>query len=152
MTTPDFNTTFSVDQTPNEVFNAINNVRGWWSENIEGGTGQLNDEFIYQAKHLHKCKMKLVEVIPDKKVVWLVLDNYFSFTEDKTEWIGTKIEFEIAEKENKTQVRFTHQGLVPTYECYNICFDAWSGYINNSLRSLITTGKGQPNPKEEITA
>lgn len=152
MTIPDFNTTFSVDQTPNEVFNAINNVRGWWSERIDGGTDQLNDEFTYQRWDLHKCTMKLAEVIPDKKVVWLVLENYFSFTEDKTEWIGTKISFDISEKDGKTQLQFTHWGLVPAYECYNICFDAWSGYINNSLRSLITTGKGQPNPKEEVRA
>ncbi len=152
MTTLSFSTTFSVNQTPNAVFNAINNVRGWWSENIEGKTKQLNDEFTYQAKNIHKCTMKLIEVIPDKKVVWLVLDNYFSFTEDKTEWTGTKIEFEISEKDNKTQLHFTHIGLVPAYECYAICFDAWSGYINNSLHSLITTGKGQPNPKEDVEA
>jgi hypothetical protein len=50
------------------------------------------------VKDLHKCTMKLIEVIPNKKVVWLVLDNYFSFTQDKTEWIGTKIEFEISRK------------------------------------------------------
>jgi len=152
MTTPDFNTTFSVDQTPNEVFNAVTNVRGWWSENIEGGTAQLNDEFTYAVRNLHTCKMRLIEVIPGKKVVWLVLENYFSFTKDKTEWTGTKIEFEIAEKENKTHVHFTHRGLVPEFECYDICFDAWSGYIKNSLRSLITTGKGQPNPRETVTA
>jgi len=152
MTTQDFKTTFSVDQTPDEVFNAINDVRGWWSQNIEGGTAQLGDEFTYEVKDLHKCTMRLIEVIPNKKVVWLVLDNFFSFTEDKTEWIGTKIEFDISEKENKTQVHFTHQGLVPVYECYHICFDAWSDYINNSLRNLITTGKGHPNPKEEVIA
>ena len=151
MTTPDFNTTFSVDQTPTEVFNAVTNVRGWWSENIEGGTARLNDEFTYAVKDLHTCKMRLVEVIPGKKVVWLVLENYFSFTQDKKEWIGTKIEFEIAENENKTQLLFTHRGLVPEYECYDVCFNAWSGYIKNSLRSLITTGKGQPNPRENVT-
>lgn len=152
MTASDFNIILLVDQTPAEVFNAINNVRGWWSENIEGGTTRLNDEFTYQFKDVHKCTMKLIEVIPDKKVVWLVLDNYFNFTEDKTEWTGTKIEFEISEKENKTQLHFTHRGLVPAYECYNICFDAWTHYINDSLRNLITTGKGQPNPKENIPA
>ena len=150
MTTPDFNTTFSVDQTPNEVFSAVTNVRGWWSENIEGGTARLNDEFTYAVKDLHKCKMRLVEVIPGKKVVWLVLENYFSFAHDQTEWVGTKIEFEISEKENKTQLHFTHRGLVPEHECYDICFNAWSGYINNSLRSLIATGKGQPNPRENV--
>jgi hypothetical protein len=152
MSTPDFNTSFSVDQTPSAVFNAINNVRGWWSENIEGGTEKLSDEFTYHASNLHKCTMKLIEVIPDKKVVWLVLDNYFSFTEDKTEWIGTKIEFEITERDGKTQVHFTHHGLVPAYECYDICFEAWSGYIKGSLKSLITTGKGRPNPREIVTA
>jgi len=150
METPDFNTSFSVDQTPNEVFNAVNNVRGWWSERIDGGTHQLNDEFTYQRWDLHKCTMKLIEVVPDKKVVWLVLDNHFSFTEDKTEWIGTKIEFEISEKDGKTQLHFTHRGLVPAYECYDICFDAWTSYIKGSLKDLITTGKGQPNDREEL--
>jgi hypothetical protein len=150
MTTSDFTTMFSVDKSPNEVFNAVTNVRGWWSERIEGGTEQLNDEFTYQRWDLHKCTMKLIEVIPDKKVVWLCLDNYFSFTQDQTEWIGTKIEFEIAKKDGKTQLHFTHRGLVPAYECYDICFDAWTSYIKGSLQNLITTGKGHPNPKVEL--
>jgi len=145
MATADFTTTIVVDQTPEEVFNAINNPRGWWSEEIEGSTEKLNDEFNYHYKDAHISKMKLIEVIPNKKVVWLVLENYFKFTKDKTEWTGTKIIFEISEKDNKTQIRFTHQGLVPEYECYEICRDAWSNYIQNSLRSLISTGKGQPN-------
>ncbi|HTN35788.1 MAG TPA: SRPBCC domain-containing protein [Arachidicoccus sp.] len=152
MTTQDFNTTILVDQSPKEVFNAINNVRGWWSENITGRTDELNSEFTYQAKELHKCKMKINELVPNEKVVWLVLENYFSFTKDQSEWIGTKVEFDISEVGGRTQVHFTHRGLVPAHECYTICHDAWSGYINNSLRSLITTGKGQPNPKEEVNA
>ena len=145
MTTKDFSTSILVDQTPNEVFNAINNVRGWWSEEIEGSTDKLNDEFNYHYEDVHRCKMKLIEVIPGKKVVWFVLDNYFKFTKDKSEWTGTKIIFEIAEQDNKTLIHFTHQGLVPEYECFEICRDAWSNYIQNSLRSLISTGEGQPN-------
>ncbi|MDB5029509.1 SRPBCC domain-containing protein [Mucilaginibacter sp.] len=145
MTTSDFTTTLLVDQTPAEAFNAINDVRGWWSEEIEGSTDKLNDEFKYHFEDIHSCKMKLIEVIPDKKVAWLVMDNYFKFTKDKSEWIGTKINFEITKQDNKTQICFTHQGLVPEYECYDICFNAWTGYIQNSLRSLISTGKGQPN-------
>jgi hypothetical protein len=149
MSASDFTTTLLVDQNPKEVFRAVNNVRGWWSEEIEGGTEKLNDEFTYHFEDIHQCKMKLIEVIPDKKVVWLVLDNYFKFTKDKTEWKGTKVIFEISQKDNKTVLRMTHQGLVPEYECFEICRDAWTGYIQNSLHDLIVTGKGQPNGKDK---
>ncbi|HEV3221772.1 MAG TPA: SRPBCC domain-containing protein [Puia sp.] len=148
MKTSDFTTNLIVDQTPKEAFNAFNNVRGWWSEEIVGSSGKLNDEFTYHYKDVHNCKMKLIEFIPDKKVVWLVMDNYFKFTKDKSEWKGTKIIFELTEKDNKTQIRFTHMGLVPEYECFDICSNAWSQYIQQSLLSLITTGKGNPNAKE----
>jgi hypothetical protein len=144
----DYNTTILVNQSPKEVFDAINNVRGWWSENIKGDTQNLNDEFSYKYKDVHHCTMKLIEVIPDQKVVWLVTDNYFNFIKDQNEWKGTKVIFEISKKDNQTQLHFTHEGLVPAYECYDICFDAWTGYIQNSLRNLITNGKGTPNPAE----
>ena len=145
MTTTDFTTTLLVDQTPTEAFNAINNVRGWWSEEIEGSTENLNDEFKYHYEDVHRSHMKLIEVIPDKRVVWFVVDNYFKFTKDKSEWTGTKIIFEIARNDSKTQIRVTHVGLVPEYECFDVCSNAWTHYVQESLRDLITTGKGQPN-------
>jgi len=145
----DFATTILVDQTPEQVFKAIKNISAWWSEGIEGSTDKLNDEFIYHYKDIHFSKMKLIELVPNKRVVWQVLDNYFKFTEDKSEWIGTKLVFDISQKNDQTEISFTHQGLVPQYECYEVCREAWTNYINDSLRDLITTGKGQPNPKEE---
>ena len=145
MSTQDFTTIIEVDHTPTDVFNAVTNVRGWWSEEIEGHTEKLNDEFRYHYNDVHSCKMKLVEVVPGQKVVWLVLDNYFSFTQDKSEWIDTKVVFEIMQEDNKSILRFTHEGLVPEYECYSACVNGWSQYINHSLLSLITTGKGMPN-------
>jgi hypothetical protein len=148
MATTNFTTTIVVGQTPEELFNAINNVRGWWSEEIEGNTEKLNDEFAYHYKDVHRSKMKLIEVIPNQKVVWLVMDNDFNFVKDKSEWKDNKIVFDITEKDNQTELKFTQLGLVPEYECYDICKDAWTNYIQNSLRSLVTTGKGQPNPKE----
>jgi uncharacterized protein YndB with AHSA1/START domain len=150
MDNQDFTTSILVDQSPKEAFDAITNVRGWWSEEIEGGTAKLGDVFKYHFKDIHICKMKLVEVVPNQKVVWNVLENHFNFTTDKSEWVDTKVVFEISTKNNKTEVRLTHQGLVPEYECYDICFNAWTNYIQNSLYNLITTGKGQPNPKEEV--
>jgi hypothetical protein len=176
MENQNFTATLLVDKTPGEVFNAINNVRGWWSEEIEGGTDKLNDEFNYHFEDIHRCRIKVIELIPDQKVVWLVLDNYFKpgifgdasqlmaereikhqkvrpenaspgieLINDKAEWVDTKIVFEITEKENKTQLRFTHVGLVPEYECFDVCSNGWTHYIRQSLYHLITNGKGQPN-------
>ena len=142
-----YTATFTVDQTPKEVFAAITDVRGWWSGNIEGGTDKLGDEFTYRYEDVHYSKQKITELIPGKKLSWLVLDSYLSFVKDKTEWNGTKVIFDIAKKGDKTELRFTHVGLVPQYECYDACTDAWSGYIKGSLRNLITKGKGQPNKK-----
>lgn len=148
MTRNDFTTFIEVGNTPHEVFAAINNVRGWWSENIDGSTDKPDAEFLYHYKDVHICKMKVIEFIPDKRVVWRVLKNHFNFTKDTSEWVGTMIIFEISQKDRKTQLRFTHEGLIPEYECYQVCYDAWTSYIKGSLQNLITTGRGQPNTKE----
>lgn len=152
MKTPDFTTTLLVDQTPAAAFKAILNISGWWSEGIEGETDKLNAEFYYHFKDIHYCKARLIELVPDQRVVWLVQDNYFKFTDDKSEWNGTKLIFDISRKDHQTAITFTHEGLVPQYECYEICRDAWTGYIMDSLRELITTGKGKPNPPGDTPA
>jgi hypothetical protein len=149
MANPNFATSLAVDQSPAEVFAAINNVRGWWSEEIDGSTDKLGAEFTYRYKDAHHCRMQITEFVPAQKVVWHVLDNYFSFTENKSEWKGTKVVFEISRQGDQTELCFTHHGLVPEYECFNVCSNAWGSYIRGSLRSLITTGKGQPNLKEK---
>jgi hypothetical protein len=145
-----YTASFTVDQTPGEAFEAINNVRGWWSQEIEGETDRLGAEFKYHYQDVHRCTLKITEFVPGKRVVWHVVDNYFNFVKDQNEWIGTDVIFEIARKGDKTEVHFTHVGLVPADECYGICSDAWGSYITASLRDLIATGKGQPNPIEEV--
>lgn len=148
MENQNFNTQIIINKPAIEVFNAINNVRGWWSENIQGSTEKLDDEFIYQYQDVHVCKMKIIESVPGRKIVWKVLENQFNFTNDKNEWKGNEIVFRISEKDGRTQLDFTQTGLVPAYECYNVCRDAWSSYIQGSLKNLIETGKGKPNTKE----
>jgi hypothetical protein len=150
MSDQNYTTSFTVDRSPEEVFNAINNVRGWWSQSIEGDTDKLGAVFYYHYQDVHRCTFKITEFVPGRKVVWHVLHNYFSFVKDKTEWTGTDVVFEIARKGDKSEVHFTHVGLVPAYECYDICSEAWGSYITGSLRDLISKGKGQPNPIEEI--
>lgn len=146
-----YTATISVEQTPEEVFAAINNPRGWWSEEIEGSTDKPGAIFHHHHQDIHRCKMKITEFVPGKKVVWRVMENYFNFIKDQQEWVGTDIVFEITKKNGKTLVQFTHVGLVPAYECYELCSNAWGSFINGSLRDLITKGKGHPTPLEEAT-
>jgi hypothetical protein len=148
MKNQNYTTSFAVDQSPDEVFAAINNVRRWWSGEIDGKTDKLGAEFTYRYQDIHRSTQKITDLVPGKKVVWHVLDARIDFVKDKTEWKGTDVVFEISKKDGKTELRFTHVGLVPAIECYGKCAGAWGYYINDSLRALITTGKGDPNPEE----
>jgi hypothetical protein len=140
-----FTSTFVVDQDPAAVFAAINDVRGWWSGQIEGETDKLGEEFSYRYEDVHYSKQRITELTPDRRVVWLVLDSSLSFVEDKTEWNGTEISFDVSRKGDQTEVCFTHHGLVPEYECFEACSGAWSYYMKESLRAFIVTGQGAPN-------
>ncbi|MEI8134652.1 MAG: SRPBCC family protein [bacterium] len=144
-----YTTSFTVDNTPEEAFTAINNVRGWWSEEIEGITDKIGEEWQYHYEDVHRCTMKVTELVPSIRVAWKCLDNYFNFTKDKSEWKGNDLIFEISQTEGKTEVHFTQKGLVPAYECFDICANAWGSYITSSLKALITKGKGKPNQKQD---
>jgi hypothetical protein len=147
----DYTISITVDATPHEAFKGINNVTKWWTENLEGSSQKLNDEFTVRFWDVHVSTQKLIEVIPDKKVVWLITDSNLNFIEDKQEWNGTKISFEISGRDGKTEIIFTHIGLVPQIECFHDCSNAWGQYIQKSLQNLINTGKGHPTPKESKT-
>jgi hypothetical protein len=149
MENQNYTATIVVDKDGKTAFDNIKNFRGWWSEDITGKTDQVGSVFVYRYKDIHFCKIELVEAVPGKKLVYKVLDNHFSFITDETEWVGTKLVFDISAEEDKTKVKFTHEGLVPQYECYKVCYDAWSNYIKTSLYDLITKGKGEPNPKDK---
>ncbi len=146
MTEINYTTTLLFDQTPTEVFSAINDVPAWWAEDFKGSSHEINDEFDATFfTDVHYSRQKLVEVIPNKKVVWLVTDSKLNFLQDKSEWTGTTISFEISEKDGMTELLFTHHGLTPKIECYGDCSNGWNQFVNKSLYSLITTGKGIPN-------
>ena len=142
-----YTASLKVDAPPQEVFKSINNVTDWWTENTEGSSQKLNDEFTVRFGDIHYSNQKLVEFVPNKKVVWLVTDSRLSWIKDKQEWTNTKISFEIISKGTYTQLIFTHIGLVPEIECYNDCRKGWDQYIKNSLFKLLTSGKGQPDKR-----
>jgi hypothetical protein len=149
MQSTDFTTTIAVEQSPDEAFAAVTDVRGWWSGNIEGPTDELGAEFTYQYQDVHYSKQRITEFIPGEKVTWAIVDSTLNFTDDPQEWNGSTVTFEIAREADQTKVRFTHIGLTAESECFDSCSSAWGFYINTSLKDLITAGHGEPNPEEE---
>lgn len=142
MRNQDFTTTIQVAQTPAEVYHTILNVRAWWSglfdESFEGTSEKMGDEFSFLAGGgVHHTRQKLVELVPDKKVVWQVTDANLSFVDKTDEWNNTRISFDISEEAGKTKIVFRHIGLVPEFECYDSCAPAWTQYIQEQLPAAL---------------
>lgn len=139
----DYQLSFTVDLSPSVVFENINAVEKWWNE-LEGASKKLDDEFSVQFGDIHYSTQRITELVPGKKVVWLVTDSQLNFLKDKAEWTGTTIVFEVNDTEKGTRVDFTHIGLVPEIECYKDCTKGWDYYFSGSLYKLLTEGKGTP--------
>lgn len=145
MSDQSFTTTIAVNEAPDVVFDAINDVRGWWSGEFEGETDRLGAEFTYRYRDMHRSKQVVTELVPARRVVWHVAEAELSFVQDRTEWTGTDIVFDIVPTEGGSEIRFTHEGLEPHNDCYGNCSTAWDMLLHNNLRRRIATGETQPD-------
>ena len=139
-----FTATIELASSPQIVFRCITcDVAKWWGgRDLEGKSIDLNDEFIINHPGAHYSKQKLVEVVPDKKIVWLVTESHLDWLKrSKSEWTNTKMIFDITAEDDNTVLHFTHEGLIPEKECYAICEQGWTTVINDYLFHFITEGK-----------
>ena len=150
MANKDYSVALVVDASAKEVFRDINNVTKWWTEEFYGNSNKLNAEFTVHFGDVHVSTQKLIEFVPEKKLVWLVTKSRLNFIRDMQEWNNTKISFELSEEGEQTYVKFTHHGLVSEVECYKDCSKGWDYYIKGSLFKLLTTGKGTPEKKLQL--
>ena len=129
-------------KSPDEVFNAIKNVAGWWIGQVQGNADEIGSIFRYSYKTFHDSTQKLVELEPGKRIVWEVIKSSINFVKNKNEWLGTKLIFELIDTEEGTEVHFTHEGLNPQIECFENCSAGWDFYIQKSLKNFIEKGEG----------
>jgi hypothetical protein len=133
-----------VAKSPQDIFKCITgDVAKWWGgKDLSGSHAKLHDEFIVNHPGAHYSKQKLIEVIPDKRIVWLVTESKLDWLEkDMSEWTGTKMIFEITAKGDVTLLNFVHNGLVPHKECYDKCSGGWNMIIKDYLFNYLTNGK-----------
>ncbi len=143
MNANNFHTRITVNAGAKEAMKKINEVDLWWAKNFTGRAEQLNDQFTVRFGDTF-VDFQISEFVPEKKVVWKVTNCNLHWINNKKEWNGTDVVFELSEKENATQIDFTHVGLVPGVECYNDCEVGWNGHLTQSLVRFINEGKGRP--------
>ncbi len=142
--TQDYHSSITTKITPKEMFNKISEVSKWWSLIFEGSSSKLGDVFTNHFKNGDWYEIKVDEMIPDKKIVWNVIDSDQTWHKDRKEWTGTKIVWEISPVKNGSKVTMTHQGLSPEAECYDQCKMGWDYLLKESLYKYLTEGAGMP--------
>lgn len=141
-TKEDFSCSISVDMSAEEAMKKISKVPEWWGVNFSGSAEKQGDKFVIKMGGESFFDFTVTELIPGKRVVWLITDCYMPWYSDKTEWKNTKIIFDLTEKEGVTEITFIHEGLTPDVECYKDCKPGWTHWIQRSLLSYLETGKG----------
>jgi len=142
----DFNSGFSAKISADEAIKKISKVPEWWGITFAGNAEKQNDKFTVKMTGDSFFDFTVAELIPGKRVVWLVTDCHMPWYSDKTEWTNTKLIFDLRENNGVTEVKFKHEGLTPNVECYADCESGWTHWITKSLFSYLTTGKGDFRP------
>ena len=137
-----FNCSISANISAAEAIKKISNVTDWWGIGFSGNAQKQGDEFVVKMGGESFFNFTVAELIPGKKIVWLITDCNMPWYIDKKEWANTKIIFDLSENNGRTTLNFTHEGLTPEVECYKDCEPGWTHWIKTSLVSYLTTGKG----------
>ncbi len=140
----DYHTCITADITPKEALDKIGRVSEWWATNFEGSSQKLNDIFTVRFGSGDMYKVKVSEFIPDKKIVWQVIDSNQTWVANATEWTGTKIAWEVSTQKDGMRIDMTHIGLVPGIDCYNRCKQGWDYLLHKSLFRYLTENIGLP--------
>ena len=137
-----FNCSISVKMGANEAIEMISNVPEWWGITFTGSAEKQNDTFTVKMGGDSFFNFTVAELIPGKRVAWLVTDCNMPWYADKKEWAGNRLIFDLHENNGEAELTFTHEGLTPDVECYKDCEPGWTHWIKTSLFSYFTMGKG----------
>jgi hypothetical protein len=75
-----------VDIPPSVVFAKIGRVPEWWGTDFQDQSRNAGDVFPVRFQSGDIYTIKIVEVVPGKKVVWQVIDSIRPSLKDQNEW------------------------------------------------------------------
>jgi uncharacterized protein YndB with AHSA1/START domain len=135
-----------IKSSSDEVYKALTTregLAGWWTTDTQkegdlGGT--LRFRFTANGAELGSFEMKVLELHPAARVLWQVVNG-------PAEWVGTKIAWDLKQDGEYCIVIFKHQGWKEPVDFMNHCSTKWAIFLM-SLKSLLETGKGAPNPND----
>ena len=135
---PDYRQAMSLAAAPEVVYAAVSTaagVSGWWMPTT--GSGSEGGE-LRMAMPPGPVVMRVDTARPFTQVRWSVVTCDFM-----PDWVGTTIEFDLAEREGPTVLDFRHEGLTPRLDCFDQCRQGWEYYLA-SLQAYVETGTGRP--------
>ncbi|NUP11079.1 MAG: SRPBCC domain-containing protein [Polyangiaceae bacterium] len=150
MKAQDYTKTIRAKTSARKATQAIDDVGAWWSTSFEGSAERAGDTFGVRFGETF-VDFEVTEHSASK-IVWHVTRSRLPWLEDKTEWTGTDVIFEISTDGDEAIVQMTHKGLLPTVECFDNCEQGWNFYIGKSLPRLLASGAGLPDSRRAANA
>jgi uncharacterized protein YndB with AHSA1/START domain len=139
---PDILHRVELNASPDETYEALttrDGLAGWWTNDTQGDFG-VGGVIQFRFGTRGGFDMKVLELQPAKRVLWQVVAG-------PEQWIGTKVRFDLAPKEDFTKVLFSHQGWKEPVEFMHHCSTKWALFLI-SMKSLLETGSGAPYPED----
>ncbi len=144
-----------LDANPDTVYAALTTpegLRGWWTQDCDVPT-EVGETIHFRFGRTHK-EMRIEKLEPGREVRWLCTGAHIAAERltHRDEWVGTQLVFRLTpEGAGRTRVDFEHVGLVPTFECYDLCSNGWQYYLG-SLQRFVDSGRGTPHELATVAA
>jgi len=130
--------------TATQAYDGICRISEWWMIGFEGSARELGDTFSVHSKEMF-VDFVVAEAISETRLVWQVVDCNLHWLQNKKEWVGTRIEWDLTAETGGVAITLTHCGLRPGVECYEECVEGWELFAGKSLKQYLSTGTGSPD-------
>jgi hypothetical protein len=143
MTAKDYQCKIQASVSAKDAYDKIARVSEWWAKDFGGSARKLGDTFTVHFGETF-VDFKISEAVPDSRIVWQVVNCNIPSLQDKTEWNGTSVAWDVSLGNGTTTVMLTHHGITPDVECYGMCQKGWNGAVQNSFLQFLNVGRGMP--------